>query len=271
MPELDVNGAVLYYETHGHISDPAVLLIHAGVANLRMWDCLVPVLDRDHFVIRYDTRGFGNTSSRDVDFSDREDASDLLDHLGIARATVIGCSRGGGIAIDLALESPDRVAGLATIGSGPSGFPDLEPSDREHEILDAMDRAFAAEDWAALNELEVRLWSIGPTRDQARLDPEFVELAYSLNRSNLARVGERPRPERLDPPACDRLVDLRMPTLVTVGESDVTEELAAYEFLVATIPKVTSARFADAAHLPSVERPEAFNRVLGGWLRLHDL
>ena len=62
MPQLDVNGAVLYYETHGHISDPAILLIHAGVANLRMWDGLVPMLDRDHFVIRYDTRGFGNTS-----------------------------------------------------------------------------------------------------------------------------------------------------------------------------------------------------------------
>lgn len=266
-----MNGAVIYYETHGHISEPAVLLIHAGVANLRMWDCLVPVLEPDHFVIRYDTRGFGNTTTRDVGFSDREDARDLLDHLGIDRATVIGCSRGGGIAIDLALESPDRVAGLATIGSGPSGFPDLEPTGREHEILDAMDRAFAAGDWAALNELEVRLWSIGPTREQNLLDPAFVELAYSLNRANLDRAGEHPRPERLDPPAFDRLPDLGMPTLVTVGESDVTEQLAAFEFLVATIPAVTSARFADAAHLPSVERPEAFNRVLGGWLALHGL
>jgi len=271
MPHLDVNGAALYYETDGHISHPAVLLIHAGVANLRMWDTLVPALSEDHFVVRYDTRGFGSTSCSNDEFSDRTDARDILDHLGLERATIVGCSRGGGIAIDFTLEHPDRSAGLVTIGAGPSGFPDLEPSDREHEILDAMDRAFEAQDWATLNELEVRLWTIGPLRDQSALESGFVDLAYSLNRVNLAHVEEKPRPIELDPPAYDRLVDIAVPTLVTVGEDDVTEDLAAFEYLAATVPGVTSARFADAAHLPSVERPEDFNRLLLGWLALHEL
>lgn len=271
MPHLDVNGAALYYETDGHISHPAVLLIHAGVANLRMWDPLVPALSDDHFVVRYDTRGFGSTRSQNAPFSDRTDARDILDHLGLERATIVGCSRGGGIAIDFTLEHPERSAGLVTIGAGPSGFPDIEPTDREDEILDAMDRAYEARDWAALNELEVRLWTIGPLREQSSLEPGFVDLAYSLNRANLSHVDERPVPIQLDPPAYDRLVDIAVPTLVTVGEDDVTADLAAFEYLAATVPRVTSARFADAAHLPSVERPEAFNRVLVGWLALHAL
>ncbi len=271
MPHLDVDGAAIYYETDGHVSKPTVLLIHAGIANLRMWDSLVPALADDHFVVRYDTRGFGATETQDVGFSDRADARGILDHLGIARATVVGCSRGGGIAIDLTLESPERVAGLVLIGSGPSGFPDVEPTAREHAILDRMDAAFAAQDWSVLSELEVRLWAIGPARDQAVLDPAFVDLAYELNRANLARVHDAPTPIPLDAPAYYRLVDIDVPTLVTVGDHDLTEELTAFEYVVTTIPNADSARFADSAHLPSVEQPEEFNRILVDWLAAHDL
>ena len=131
MPHLDVDGATLYYETEGRASKPAVLLIHAGIAHLRMWDPIVPALAEGHFVIRFDSRGFGATTTEDVEFSDRTDARNVLDHLGVERALLIGCSRGGGIAIDLAVETPDRVSGLVTIGSGPSGFPYLEPTAAE--------------------------------------------------------------------------------------------------------------------------------------------
>lgn len=271
MPQLDVNGAALYYETDGHVSSPAVLLIHAGIANLRMWDSLVPALADDHFVIRYDTRGFGATTTNDVDFSDRADARAILDHLGVPAATLIGSSRGGGIAIDLTIESPDRVSGLVLIGSGPSGFPDLEPTEAEHALLDRMDAAFGAEDWPLLNELEVRLWSIGPTREPATLDPAFVELAFELNRTNLARAHEAPTPIELDPPAYDQLVDVEVPTLVAVGDHDLTEELAAFEYLRTTIPNATGVRFAGSAHLPSVEEPREFTRSLTDWLAEHSL
>ena len=134
-----------------------------------------------------------------------------------------------------------------------------------------MDRAFAEQAWDVLNELEVRLWAIGPGREQATLDPGFVRLAYELNRENLAHSTERPRPEPLDPPAYDRLVDIAVPTLVTVGEHDLTEELAAFEFLITAIPHADSVRFADSAHLPSVEQPEEFARVLLAWLDAHSL
>ncbi|HAM27803.1 MAG TPA: hypothetical protein DCP11_14210 [Microbacteriaceae bacterium] len=266
MPHLDLPGASLYYETDGHVSSPAVLLIHAGIATLRMWDGIVPALAAGHFVIRYDARGYGETVSESVPFSDHADALDLLDHLGIARATIVGSSRGGAIAIDLAVEHADRVAGLVAIGSAPSGFPDTELTEREDAMFDELDAAFEARDWALLYDLEARLWSIGPTRDEAELDPAFVAEAYALNRANVPHHSESPTRTPLEHPAYYRLVDIDKPTLVTVGEHDLSVALVQYEYLLTTIPNADGCRFPASAHIPSVEQKDEFERVLLDWL-----
>jgi 3-oxoadipate enol-lactonase len=271
MPHLDVNGARLYYETDGPVDAPALLLIHAGIASVRMWDPQVPALAQDHHVIRYDTRGFGKTTTEDVEFSDHDDALAILDHLGVERATIIGCSRGGRIAIDLAIQHPERVSGLVTIGSGPSGFPDTELTPEEDAISDQMDAAFEAKDWETLGDLEVKLWGIGPTRREEDLDPEFVAQAYALNRANLPHAEEAAIHVPLEPPAFDRVVDIDVPALILVGDHDVSECLAQYEYLSTTIPRADSARFPGSAHLPSVEQPEEFERILRQWLAQHGL
>lgn len=271
MSRLDLEGASLYYETDGHVSSPALLLIHAGIANLRMWDPQIVALARDHYVIRYDTRTFGETQTDDVDFSDRADAIAILDHLGIEKATIIGCSRGGGIAIDVAVESPKRVAGLVTIGSGPSGFPDLPPTAAEDALMDRIDEAFEAKDWPLVYDLEVKFWCIGVSRDEKDLDPEFVKTAYELNRANLPHAEEDPTPIRLEPPAYDRVIDIEVPTLVMVGDHDISEILAQHEFLSTTIKHADSARFPDSAHLPNVEQAADFERILVQWLAQHSL
>lgn len=271
MAHLDVNGASLYYETEGPVSAPTVLLIHAGIASLRMWDPQVPALAQDHFVVRYDTRGFGRTTTDDIEFSDHADALALLDHLGVERATVIGCSRGGRIAIDLAIEHPGRVSGLVTIGSGPSGFPDTELTPEEDAISDRMDAAFEAKDWKLLGDLEVKLWSVGPARREEDLDPAFVARAYELNSVNLQHAEEAAAHVPMEPPAFDRVVDIDVPALILVGDHDVSECLAQYEYLSTTIPRADSARFPGSAHLPNVEQPEEFERILRQWLAQHGL
>lgn len=138
-------------------------------------------------------------------------------------------------------------------------------------MWDLIDAAFAVEDWPLLTDLEVRLWSIGPTRDESTLDPDFVDLAYLLHRANLVHAGEKPKPIPLEPPAYDRVVDITVPTLVTVGDDDLSETLVAFEYLATSIPTADSVRFADTAHLPSVERAAEFNRVLADWLTEHSL
>lgn len=271
MPHLEVSGASLYYETDGHISAPPLLLIHAGIASLRMWDPQVAALAAEHFVIRFDTRGYGETETENVPFSNRQDALDLLDHLGIARATVIGCSRGGSIAIDLAVAHPDRVSGLVTIGSGPSGFPELELTAREDELFDELDALDEANDWDELARREVELWDFGPNRSAADLDPDFVASAYALNAVNARHAGEDPTPIPLEPPAYDRVVDIAVPALIMVGDHDVSPTLAQYEYLLTTIPRADGCRFPDSAHIPSVEQPAEFERVLLAWLGEHGL
>ncbi|MBC7518200.1 MAG: alpha/beta hydrolase [Microbacteriaceae bacterium] len=271
MPHLERSGATLYYEIAGPRSAPGILLLHAGVATLRMWDPVVPTLSDNHFVICVDSRGFGSSTAHDGEFSDRADALALLDELGIDSCTVVGSARGAGIAIDLALESPERVAGLVTIGGGPGGFPVVEPTTVENHLFDRLDVAFLEQDWKALNELEVRLLSIGATRDQSQLNEEFVELAYRLNRANLVHVGQRLQPLPLDPPAWDRLTDITAPTLVTVGDFDLTETLAAFEYLASTIVEADSARFTESAHLPSVEQADDFTALITDWLVRYSL
>jgi pimeloyl-ACP methyl ester carboxylesterase len=267
MPRLEVPGASLYYEVDGSPDQPALLLLHAGIATLRMWDPQVASLAKDHFVVRFDERGFGLTDAEPAEFSDRADALAVLDDLGIVKATVIGCSRGGGIAIDLVVDSPDRVAGLVTIGSGPSGHPDIEETAHEHELYAAVESATGGE---ALR-LEADFWDVGPLRDAAALDQEFVATARSLNVANLNHIDEDLRSIPLDPPAYGRLGDIRVPTLVMVGEYDVSVIHPESRSLIERIPGAEEYRFADAAHIPSVEQPEEFERVLTAWLEQHGL
>jgi len=271
MAHLDVPGAALYYETAGHVSAPALLLLHAGIAHLRMWDPQVVALAAHHYVIRFDARGFGRTAAEDVPFSNRADAVALLDHLGVDHATLIGCNRGGMIALDLAVEHPERVAGLVTIGAGPSGFPEVELSEAEDVIFDALDAAFAAQDSEAISRLQVRLWAVGPLRQEEDIDPAFLQTAQAMSLDNAAHFDEHPRPQPLDPPAADRVVEITVPALVTVGEFDLTPSLAEYEYLLEVLPQASGCTFRDAAHLPSVEHPEEFQRVLVSWLARNGL
>lgn len=271
MPHLEVNGATLYYETDGHITSPALLLIHAGIATLRMWDPQIEALAAEHFVIRFDTRGYGQTESENVEFSNLSDALAILDHLGIACVTLIGSSRGGSISIDLAVEHPDRVLGLVTIGSGPTGYPEENLTDNENARFDEIDVRAEAEDWDAVAGLETALWCFGPERSVDDLDPIFVETAYALNADNARHFVEDPTQLPITPPAYDRVADIRVPALIMVGVWDLSVVLAQFEYLTATIPDAIGYRFEGAAHLPNVECPGEFRHVVMRWLALHKL
>jgi 3-oxoadipate enol-lactonase len=272
MPHVDVPGARLFYETAGHASGEPLLLLHAGIATGRMWDPLIETLAAEHYVLRYDCRGFGRTDCEASGFSNRDDARAILDHLGIARATFVGASRGGRIALDVAVETPDRVAGLVTIGSGPGGFPEVELTDQEEALCSELDRAWEDRDFGRMVDLETRLWAIGPLRSEEDLNPEFVRFAYELGRANLHhRPGVEAVADELEPPAYDRVVDLDIPALVTVGEFDITPALVQFEYLAATIPGACRHVFPNTAHLPSVEHPDQFLALLSPWLAEHGL
>src|SRR5687768_14288580 len=166
---LETNGARIYYEVDG--SGEPIVFIHAGVANLRMWDDQVAALRDDYRVIRYDTRGFGRTETEAVEFSNRADIAALLDHLGEASAHVVGFSRAGSIALDFALEYPDRVRSLVIGAGGISGFESPE-AEANAATFGLAEKLWEAKDWEALSDWEADYWASGPGQPADRV-PEI--------------------------------------------------------------------------------------------------
>ncbi|CAN5531806.1 alpha/beta hydrolase [soil metagenome] len=270
MAVIEVPGATLSYDVAGDPGHPAVLFVHAGVATREMWDPQFDDLAADHYVIRYDTRGFGESQGANEEFADRHDLIAVLDTLGITTATVVGASRGGRIAIDAALDAPGRVAGLVTVGSTPSGQHEGEPSDREREMIAAMEEASESGAYEQLVELEVAYWDLGPTRDVDDVDPALLARAIELN-VGAAHWDFAGLDQPMEPAAVSRLHELEVPALVVVGDHDETDSRAGYDLLMAGLPRAEGFRFADSAHLPSVEHPERFTVRLREFLAAHGL
>ncbi|GAA4161588.1 alpha/beta hydrolase [Gryllotalpicola daejeonensis] len=271
MPFIEVPGARLYYETDGDRGMPALLLIHQGVANLRMWDEQIEAFARGHFVIRYDARGFGRTEADPVGFSPATDIRALLDALEVPAATIIANSQGGSFAFDFAVESPERVRGLMTIGSGANGMPEVALLPDEQAQFDRLWQLWAAHDWRAVNRGMVEVWNLRDGGTGEALDPAFVERAYALNEGNPAYAGFEPQRVPADPPAFERLGALNVPVMVTVGEWDLSSEREHQRMLVEAIPGAEGHVFPRAAHMPSVQHPAEFEAFALDWLARHGL
>jgi pimeloyl-ACP methyl ester carboxylesterase len=220
-------------------------------------------------VIRFDCRGFGRTRSEPVAFSNRADVGALLDHLGVQRAALVGCSRGGMIALDFALEQPTRAAALGWICSGLSGWqaPDELFTPEDIALYDAMEAAEAAGDHERVAAIDVRVWVDGLREPEGRADPAVRQLVYdmALNSYTTAMV-EGLQPQPLDPPAAGRLTELILPVLAVVGDLDGPATAAAANLLALGAPNVRVEHFADCAHMPNMEQPERFNALLRGFL-----
>ena len=172
----EVNGAQIYYEVAGE-GEPLVL-VHAGIADSRMWEGQVAAFAERYRVIRYDLRGFGKSEMVEGPFSHQEDLCALLDALGVERAHLVGCSMGGGAVLDFALEYPERVGNLVLVGSAISGFrPDFGPP-KEWDELVAADEAG---DLELVSELEVRIWVDGPARSPEDVAAPIRDLVREMN------------------------------------------------------------------------------------------
>ena len=126
---VEADGASLYYEVLGN-GEPLVL-IHAGIADRRMWDGQLRAFAEYHRVIRYDMRGCGRSvTSEGAPCSNHDGLRGLLDSLGIERASFVGCSIGAKTVIDFALDQPWRARALVLVCPSVSGFEsDDEPPD----------------------------------------------------------------------------------------------------------------------------------------------
>lgn len=263
-----IHNGRLFYEAAG--SGPSVLLIHAGVADHRMWDPTFNVLSKDHRVIRYDARGYGKTTTEDTEFSNRQDIVDLLNHLGVDKTTVVGISRGGQIAIDFTVEHPERVSALVAVAAGIGGYDfqagDNEIAKKENKFFEHLEDLWEKKEFDELTGLEVHAWADGPALPEGRASSAIREYMRKVVRSNFDRQDGKATPIPLDPPAFDRLSQINVPTLIMVGEYDVQSVLAAADELECHIPLARKVGFPKTAHMIPMEQPDKFNEILLGFL-----
>ena len=253
---VDANGARLAYDQVG--SGPVVVLIHAGIANRRMWDDQLAALAGQYSVIAYDVRGYGESSPASGSFRPYEDLRGLLDALDIDRAALVGCSMGGGYAIDFTLAYPDRVTALIPVCAALGGFEG--PDDDTRTLGEALSAVYERGDKPAAAELWARIWFDGPGRQPEQTDPAIRERVKAMMLAVLEMPDEDAVEEWLEPPAVDRLGEIAAPTLVLIGEYDVLAIRAAADRMAAGIPGARQIVIPDAAHVPNMEHPDLFNQ-----------
>jgi 3-oxoadipate enol-lactonase len=255
--EVTINGARIHYERSG--SGFPLLLIHAGIADSRMWEPQAKAWVNQFDMIRPDLRGFGDSELPPAPYSNRADLIGLLDHLGVDRAHVIGCSMGGTVAIDLALEHPERVERLVLVAGGVSGS---NLGEADSALFGDIEAADKAGDLDAVNRAEVRLWVDGPRRPEGSAPAAVRDLVLDMNGRSLHTDWAAAEHQSLDPPAIGRLGDIKAPTLVIVGDEDLPHASANADVIISKVPGARRASIKDAAHLPSLERPDEFNRLV---------
>jgi pimeloyl-ACP methyl ester carboxylesterase len=260
---IEVNGGKIYAEASGE--GAPVVFVHAGVAHLRMWDEQAAALGDAYRVIRYDTRGYGKTRVEDVPYSNVDDLAAVMDHFAVDSAHVVGLSRGGQIALDFAVNSPERTRSLTWVAGGIRGL-EVPDDPRDVAAWEAIEPLIATKEWEKIAEMETALWTDGPDQPTTRVDPDVRRRMYQWDLESL-RAEQSPeqviKPEIEAANALDRLT---MPVLAMWGTLDVTSTVKSGEWFVANLPGIRSRVFEGVAHMVNLERPTEFNELLREFL-----
>jgi pimeloyl-ACP methyl ester carboxylesterase len=255
-----IAGAQLEYDVRGQ--GPALLFLHAFPLGLVMWDAQTEALAATHRVVRFDARGFGGTAPDEVPLTmDRiaDDGASLLDHLGIDKAVVAGCSMGGYAAFAFVRRHPHRLAGLVLQDTRAGADTDEAKANRASLAARVLAEGASAAAEAFLPKL------LGETTQRQR--PELVArvrariLAASPRGIANALHGLAARPD-----SRGTLAAIRAPTLVVVGAEDTLTPPAEAEAIAAAVADSRLEVIPAAGHLANLERPEEFNRTLGRFL-----
>uniref|UniRef100_B0T807 Alpha/beta hydrolase fold n=1 Tax=Caulobacter sp. (strain K31) TaxID=366602 RepID=B0T807_CAUSK len=249
---LDVGGGKLAYETCGS-GTRTIVLLHDGILHSAAFDDAWPTLCARFRVVRYDRRGYGASSPATAPYTPATDLEALMKTLRLEHATLVGSSSGSGVAVDFALAHPEAVDRLVLVGPWVSGF-------------DAS--------WGFLFRtlklgLQVKMGDLkGAVKDPYILtkgaDAERARVVAWLraNPGNLA-AGMRERPLAVAKP---RLGEIRVPTLILVGEVDIKDVQDQAKALETSIPGARRVVVPASGHLMYLERPDVFANTVAAFV-----
>ncbi|MFC3572064.1 alpha/beta fold hydrolase [Streptomyces yaanensis] len=253
----------LAYRDEG--AGPPLVLLHGGFLDHHMWDDQTPVFARTHRVIALDARGHGASSNATRPFRHTDDLAAILRHLRLGPAVLVGLSMGGAIAVDTALEHPDLVRALVVSGVGTS----------EPDFRDPWTTAVSSSYWHALGAGDIDAFldafsqfTYGPERTAEDVDPEVERRVREMARGT---IGKHTRDEPdWSVPVTDtwaRAAKIEVPVLAVNGGIDSVDHIGMAERLVRTVGNGRTTVVEGTAHYPNMERPDAFNAIVGDFLR----
>ena len=251
MATITVGGVEFGYDETGE--GPPVVLVHGALGDRRMWeDPLFTALAKEHRVIRYDRRGYGESTGGGGAYSHYEDLLALLDSRGIERAALVGSSMGGACSLDAALAAPERITRVALLGSGLSGHE--WPPHMQADIV-SLTRDVDPGDAVAMAELNLRYLVVGPDRTPDVLPPGMWELAREMCEQMYTREASRLQWTENIPETRHRLGEITTPALVLIGLADASGLIELSAHLAESLPDSKRVDLPDTGHLPQMERP----------------
>jgi pimeloyl-ACP methyl ester carboxylesterase len=256
---VQVEGGKIFYEAAGQ--GPVIVMIHDGLLHRETWNAQFDAFAKHYRVIRWDRRGYGRSGPPTTPFSQLDDLYAVMKALKVERATLLGCSAGGLLAIHFALDHPQMVTALVLVGPIVTG---LGFSDH---FTSRGNRGRPGSD--ATVDQRIEYWT---SKDPWIMSPESIAAKQTMrtlltaNRQNLEGTGQQ-LARWPDQPALGRLSQIKVPTLLVVGESDIPDVHSHVGAIQAGIAASKRVVLNHSGHLPHVEVPDAFNEVVLGFLK----
>jgi pimeloyl-ACP methyl ester carboxylesterase len=247
----EAEGGKVAYETCGpekQESGPkAIVLLHDGILHSAAYDDVWPLLCQRFKVVRYDRRGYGATPAATAPFASVDDLAAVMKAAGVEHATLVGSSAGGGIAVDFALAHPDAVDGLVLAGPWVSGF---KPS------AGFIARGLKLAILIKSGNLEGAVKDPYILTKSADAERARVVALLKANPQNLGGAGRNL--ERAGPEARPRLAEIRVPTLLLVGEVDIKDVFDQAQAVAAAVPGARLETVPATGHFMYLEQPKDF-------------
>jgi 3-oxoadipate enol-lactonase len=236
----------LWYDVTG--SGPPLVLLHEGVVDSRIWDPFLPYVAGRARAIRYDQRGYGGSPMWRGPYSAVDDLVSVLDAAEVDRAALVGTSRGGAIALQVALERPEHVSALVLVASALAGHRlEIEGTPEQEARWEA---AEARGDVAELAELDMEIWAPLGVDDELRA--MFLDNAEASSADDPA----------VDQPSAGRLGEIAVPTLVVTGGRDVPAINELGDLLAREIPGARHAVIEEADHMVQWRAPQKLAQLV---------
>ncbi|MFS8159401.1 MAG: alpha/beta fold hydrolase [Candidatus Roizmanbacteria bacterium] len=256
---MTIEGSQIYYESSGK-GEP-LIFIHADTLDLRQWKRQVDYFSNHYKVIAFDIRGFGKSDiPHSKEYSFAGDLHYLMNELRVNKAHIVGLSLGGAIAIDFALIHPDMLLSLTLADSG------IEGDTFAQRFLDEISKIIIVAKEGDL-DLARRKWLNLDILSFSRTIPDvWREVKQMVTDTSCYRWFGQNQPVTQTPDAANRLHEIKVPTLILVGEYDIDDFQRKSKLLNDNISGSKFATISMAGHLSNMDNPVRFNEELSVFL-----